>query len=68
MDLAEAHKLLDTLTKAVERERKARAANAISARDLYRILNEIGRIIETYVEDKETLLKIREAMLTIRYA
>ena len=68
MDLSEAHKLLDTLTKAVERERKARAANAISARDLYRIMNEIGRVIETYVEDKDTLLKIREGMLTIRYA
>ena len=68
LELSEAHKLLDTLTKAVERERKARAANAISARDLYRILNEVGRVIETYVEDKDTLLKIREQMLTIRYA
>lgn len=68
IDLAEAHKLLDTLTKAVERERKARAANAISARDLFRILNEVGRVIETYVEDKEVLKQIRAQMLTIRYA
>lgn len=68
MELSEAHKLLDSLTKAVERERKARAANAISARDLYRIINEIGRIVETHVEDKDVLMRIRESMLSIRYA
>lgn len=68
LELNDVHKMLDTLTKAVASERKARAENAISARDLYRIMSEIGRIIETYVQDEETLKKIREQMLSIRHA
>ncbi len=68
LELSDAYRLLETLSKMVERERKARAANAISARDLFRILNEVGRVIETYVEDKEALHNIREQMLSIRYA
>ena len=68
LELTDVYKLLETLSKAVERERKARAENAISQRDLYRIVNHIGVIIETYVSDEETLKKIREQILSIRHA
>lgn len=46
LDLADAHKLLDTLSKMVERVEKAKSADAISRPDLLRVMQEMGRVVD----------------------
>jgi hypothetical protein len=46
LDLADGHKLLDTLSKMVERVEKAKSADAISRPDLLRVMQEMGRVVD----------------------
>lgn len=65
MDKVEAYRMLDTLSKMSDREAKKRGANAISHRELVRVLTEVGRVIETFVSDEDTLKEIRKGILGI---
>lgn len=65
MDKVEAYKMLEALSKMVDREQKKRNANAISHQELVRVLTEVGRVIETYVSDEDKLKEIRRGILSI---
>lgn len=66
LDLADAHRILAEIGKMVERVEGLRAANAISRPELNRVITEMGRVVETYVDDEAAKLKIREGWLAIR--
>ncbi len=65
-DITDGHKILESLSKMVEREYKRRQNTAVSQIHLFRIINAIGEIISKHVTDKDTLKVIREEMLSIR--
>lgn len=66
LDLADAVKHADTITKIVERIERIRGENAISRSDLHRMISEMGRVVEAHVTDSRTQQKIREGWLAIR--
>jgi hypothetical protein len=66
LDLSDAVKHADTITKIVERIERIRGENAISRRELHRTISEMGRVVETYVTEKHVQEKIREGWLAIR--
>lgn len=68
LDIADAHRILDTTTKIVERIEKIRAENAISRQEFFRLTDAMGRIVMKYVTDRDTLRKIREGWLDIAAA
>lgn len=51
LDLSDAVRHLDTITKMVERIEKARAANAISRKDLVKLMMQFGNVIEQRVRE-----------------
>jgi hypothetical protein len=59
LDLSKAIEYLDTISKMVARVEAARNANAISRKDLLRILTEMARSVEARVPDPAVLSKIR---------
>jgi hypothetical protein len=66
LDLSDAVRHVDTITKIVERIERIRGENAISRSDLHRVISEMGRVVEAYVDDKRSQEKIREGWLAIR--
>ena len=66
LDISEAYRLLSEITKMVKRVQDARAANAVSIEQLNRIMSDMARGVERYVEDPDTLEKIKDYWLTIR--
>lgn len=71
MDLADARGLLDTITKAVERIQRSRAAMHISRKDFFRVMTEMGRVVElsNTIADPETRLDaIRDGWKALRLA
>lgn len=66
LDLSDAVRHADTITKIVERIERIRGENAISRRELHRTISEMGRVVETYVSEKHVQEKIREGWLAIR--
>lgn len=66
LDIADAHRLIAQITKIVERIERIRAADAMSRADLYRIMGEMARVVDTYVDDGEAIQKIKDAWLSIR--
>lgn len=67
-DIADGHKILKTVDSIAGNVRKDKAQNAISQRDLYRIMGDMGRVVETYneIEDPgERLRRVREGWLSI---
>lgn len=66
LDLSDAVRHADTITKIVERIERIRGENAISRSDLHRTISEMGRVVEVYVTDKLAQEKIREGWLAIR--
>lgn len=65
-DLDAARSLVDGISKVVARVERARAANAVSRADLFRILPEMGRIVAHHVEDSDALAAIKDDWLAIR--
>lgn len=57
--------LLGDITKIVARER-IRSQNAIAMPELYRVMREMGWVVETFVRDPETLERITARWLGIR--
>ena len=53
-DLHEAASLLEAASRVVEKIHKREAQNAISRNDFYRVMGEMGRIVDSLVDDQET--------------
>lgn len=51
LDVGPANMLIDTISKMVSRIETARAANAISRAELYRVIAAMGRVVDQYVPD-----------------
>jgi hypothetical protein len=66
LDIADAYRLISEITKIVARIEKIRADDAISRSELYRIMGEMGRVVETFVPDMDALQEIKRAWLAIR--
>lgn len=65
LDIADAVRHLDTITRIVDRVEKARAANAISYEQLKRFLFGISRVIETRVTDPALLAQLQSDILAV---
>lgn len=65
LDIGDAYRIVSEITKIVERIEKIRAANAISRPDLIRTMTEMSRVVQTYVNDEQTLEKIKAGWLNI---
>lgn len=65
LDLSDAIRHADTLAKIVERIEKIRAANAISRKDLNRVMDQMGRTVMMHVDDPAKLKLIRQGWLSI---
>lgn len=68
LDISDAYRIVAEITRIVERIEKVRAANAISRPDMLRVMTEMGRVVEAYVQDETARAKIREGWLSIRVA
>lgn len=68
LDISDAYRIVSEATKIVERIEKIRAANAISRPDLFRVIGEMGRVVERFVTDPVMLEKIKDGWLSIRVA
>jgi hypothetical protein len=66
MDIADSYRLISEITRIAGRIEAVRAANAISRPDFFRFTGEMGRIVERYVPDEDTLNKIKDGWLGIR--
>lgn len=67
-DPLDAARLLAEATRIVERMERIRNANAISHRDLNRVMHEMGRVVDAFIEDQATRDKIRDGWLSIKLA
>lgn len=67
MDLSDAAGILGEIGKMVERVEKARAANAISRPELYRVIGEMGRVVDANVPDPAVRAKIVEGWNAIAF-
>jgi hypothetical protein len=65
LDISDAHKILDSVGRMVERIESVRAQNSISRAHLDRILHEMLRSIDLLVPDEELRSRIKEQWLTI---
>lgn len=63
-----ARSLVSEITIIAKRIEDSRAANAISRGDFYRIIMEMGRVIDTRVEDEEVRRQIHDDWLGITLA
>jgi len=68
LDISDAYRIVSEITKIVERIEKIRSQNAISRPELLRVMTEMGRVVERYVEDKDVLGKIKDGWIGIRVA
>lgn len=65
MDMQDAYRLLSEITRTVKRIEDTHAANAISRPELYRMMGEMGRVVEHHVTDETKRDKIRDGWLNI---
>lgn len=65
-DPADGLALVDRVTRIVERIEDIDAKNHITYPQLKRFLWTVAQILEFYITDKPTLLKIREALVSVR--
>ena len=68
LDIADATRMLDQVTKMVERIHKLNLQQAISRKEFTRILQEIGNIIELEVKDDKTKARIRQRIGSMKLA
>lgn len=67
VDVASAAKLVDTVSRVVERIERARNMTALSIQDVYRLMDELGRVVERHIEDQKIRELIRRDWLAIRF-
>lgn len=58
--------LVSEISKIVKRIEDVRAQNAISVKDLQRLMMEMGRVVAQHVEDQEIIDRIRDEWRSIR--
>lgn len=68
ISLHDARELLAEITRIVKRIEDIRAANAISRYDFFRVMSEMGRIVDLCVEDDATRTRIHDLWGGIRLA
>ena len=68
LDIADAHRLLSEVTKIAKRIEDIRAQSAISRADFYRVMTEMGRVVDLVVDDEELREKIKRGWMEIRLA
>jgi hypothetical protein len=68
LDIADAYRLLSEATKIVQRIEAIRAQNAVSRKELSRILQEMTRVVDLEVGDDGIKQRIRDGWLSIRLA
>jgi hypothetical protein len=66
LDISDASNQLEKIGKMVERIEKIRAQNAISRKDLIRVITEMGRVVNVLVPDEETKQRIHREWLSIK--
>lgn len=66
LDISDAYRIVSEITKIVERIEKIRSQNAVSRPDLVRIMTEMSRVVQTYVNDSPTLEKIKAGWLSVK--
>lgn len=66
LTIGDARMLVSEITKIVARIERIRSENAISRPELYRMVTEMARVVETHVADEDVLNAIKDAWLTIR--
>lgn len=70
-DIADAYRIVDATGRMVKRIEDTRAQNAISRPEFFRVMGEMGRVVETFNDEPDPvrrLEKIREHWLNIRVA
>jgi len=65
LDISTGCKMVSEITKIVERIEKIKASNAISRPELMRVLTEMSRVVESFVDDPAVLKAIKDAWLGI---
>ena len=65
LDVSAAIAHVDTITKIAEREWKRHEANAVSRKELFRVLEQWGRGVIKHVTDEATLKAIRSEWLNV---
>ena len=66
LDIADAHRLLAEITRMVKRIEDVKAGSAISLADFYRVMTEMGRVVDLAVEDDVLREKIHDGWMEIR--
>lgn len=69
LDISDAIRHVDVISKVIDRIEKARAANAISRPNLFRLMAEMGRVVEHFNAEPDPdlrLQKVKDAWLAIR--
>jgi len=61
LDVADASRLIDRVGTMAKRIEEIRAENAVSKKDLSRVLEEYARAVRLYVQDPDTLNRIADA-------
>lgn len=67
LDISDAYRILREITAIAGRIEKVRAQNAIPRDDLYRVLKEMARTVETFISDPALLQRIKESWLQIKF-
>lgn len=68
LDVADANKILESISRIAKRIEDVKASSAISRADFYRVMTEMGRAVDTIVEDASLREKIHDAWMEIRLA
>ena len=68
LDIAEAYRIIAEITRIVKRIEDVRAGSAISRADFYRVMTEMGRVVDLAVEDGDMRDKIHDGWGEIRLA
>jgi ABC-type branched-subunit amino acid transport system ATPase component len=66
LDIADAYRIVSEVTKIVERIERIRSANAISRPEMARVMQEMARVVQTFISDEQTLEQIKGGWLSIR--
>lgn len=65
LDVSDAYRLLGSIAKIAQQEKKLQLDNAISRKDLLRIFSEQRRVIETEVSDQQLVDRLLKGFLSI---
>lgn len=68
LDIADAIRIIDTISKIVSRVEKVRSDSAITRKDLFRLISEYARIVDARVVDDDVKEQIKNDWLQVRLA